>query len=82
MEYFSLFLLNCKIDLFIQALDKAPAVLRQVILKTLTLKKVEKFVPFVWPLMTQEIAILKLYTLAKPLSPIMIFKDRVNSIDF
>ena len=32
--------------------------------------------------MTQEIAILKLYTLAKPLSPIMIFKDRVNSIDF
>lgn len=28
MEYFSLFLLNCKIDLFIQALDKAPAVLR------------------------------------------------------
>ena len=33
MEYFSLFLLNCKIDLFIQALDKAPAVLRQVILK-------------------------------------------------
>ena len=38
MEYFSLFLLNCKIDLFIQALDKAPAVLRQVILKTLALK--------------------------------------------